>query len=47
MITHKKGLYEDGDSLVGLTKFQDDPFSKAFSLKLNDPEEEDDSGEDE
>lgn len=26
----------EGESLVGLTKFKDDPFTKAFSLRLDD-----------
>lgn len=27
-----------GESLVGVTKFKDDPFSKAFSLRINEPD---------
>ena len=36
VITHKRGLFLEGESLVGLTKFKNDPFSKAYSLRLND-----------
>ena len=41
VITHKRGLFLEGDSLVGLTKHKSDPFSKAYSLRLNDPEDDD------
>jgi chromosome segregation ATPase len=40
VITHKRSLFLEGESLVGLTKFKDNPFSKAFSLRLNDPDDE-------
>jgi len=39
IITHKRSLFLSGESLVGVTKFKDDPFSKAFSLRLNDPDD--------
>ena len=36
LVTHKKSLFLNGQSLVGIAKPAADPFSKAYSLKLED-----------
>lgn len=35
LITHKRSIFTNGQSLVGITKEKDNPFSKAYSLLLD------------
>jgi chromosome segregation ATPase len=39
VITHKRSLFLQGESLVGVTKPHEDPFSKAYSLFLDEQPE--------
>lgn len=36
LVTHKKSLFLNGQSLIGIAKPAADPFSKAYSLRLQD-----------
>jgi len=41
LITHKSSLFLKGDSLVGVCKPKNNPFSKVFSLRLDEDADND------